>query len=230
VDRARGMVKSVPEEFIREMGPVVDGFLAFVPEVLMRFGKWEEILKEPRPPGDLPFSTAMWRYTRAAALAALDRVDEARAEQNVFEEAAKKVPGDAAFGNNSCADLLAIARRTLAGEIAAREGKHDEAIMNLREGARLEDGMRYDEPPDWIQPVRHSLGAVLLKASKPAEAEAVYREDLKRYPNNAWSLFGLAEALRAQNKTKEANETDARFRKAWAKADFKITGSCLCLR
>lgn len=230
LEHARGMIEAVPEEFILEMGPVVDGFLAFVPEVLMRFGKWEEILKEPRPPGNLPYSTAMWHYARAAALAALDRVKEARAEQNVFDEAAKKVPSDAAFGNNSCANLLTIARHTLAGEIAAREGKYDEAITNLREGARIEDSLRYDEPPDWIQPVRHTLGAVLLKAGKPAEAEAVYREDLQRHPHNAWSLYGLADALRAQNKIQDANVTRARFQKAWARADSKISGSCLCLR
>lgn len=125
---------------------------------------------------------------------------------------------------------MTIARHTLAGEIAAREGKHVEAIANLREGARLEDGLRYDEPPDWIQPVRHTLGAVLLKAGQPAEAEAVYREDLQRHPHNAWSLYGLAESLRAQNKIQDANVTMARFQKAWARADVKISGSCLCLR
>ena len=94
----------------------------------------------------------------------------------------------------------------------------------------IEDSLRYDEPPDWIQPVRHTLGAVLLKAAKPAEAAAVYQEDLKRYPENAWSLFGLAEALRASGSLEEAKTVERRFKKAWKKADFQMTASCLCLQ
>jgi tetratricopeptide (TPR) repeat protein len=230
LEHARAMGKAVPEEFIRDFGPVVDGYLAFVPETLMRFGKWDEILAEPRPPGDLPLSQALWRYTRIAALAGLGKIDEARSEQKLFEEAAAKIPDDWKFGNNKAADLIMIARHVSAGEIAAKEGKYDDAVQHLREGANIEDTLRYDEPPDWMQPVRHTLGAVLLKAGKPAEAETAYREDLQRYPENAWSLFGLREAQRAAGKSADADVTNRKFEKAWAKADFKMAASCMCMK
>lgn len=227
---AREMVAGIPEDFLQEFGPAVDGYLAFVPEVLMRFGRWEEILAEPKPRGDLPLSQALWRYARVASLAALGRLDEARAERAVFETAAQKVPANATFGNNSATNLLAIARLVLDGEIAAQEKNYEGAIPKLEEAARLEDTLRYDEPPDWIQPVRHTLGAVLLKANKPSEAEAVYREDLARNPENAWSLYGLAQSLEGAGKGKEASAAQKRFRKAWKKSDLQITASCLCLR
>jgi tetratricopeptide (TPR) repeat protein len=230
IEHARGMAQAVPEEFVRNFGPAVDGYLAFVPETLMRFGKWEEILAEPKPRGDLPLSQALWRYTRVVSYAALGKIDEARAEQKIFEEAAAKVPPTWKFGNNKATNLLAIARHVSEGEIAAKEGKFDEAATHLREGAKIEDTLRYDEPPDWMQPVRHTLGAVLLKAGKPDEAAVVYREDLQRFPENAWSLFGLSQALRASGKAAEAESLERRFDKAWAKADFKIAASCLCVK
>lgn len=230
IAHARKMVASVPEEFLRDFAPVVDGYLAFVPEVLMRFGKWEELLAEPPPPGNLPFSQALWRYTRVASLAALGRLDEARAEQKVFEQAAAKVPHTQTFGNNSATNLLQIGRHMLDGEIAAQEKRYDEAIRHLREGVKIEDTLRYDEPPDWIQPVRHTLGAVLLKAGKAEEAERVYLEDLQKYPNNPWSLFGLRQALHAGGKKEEVDVAQRNFNKAWANADIQMTASCLCLK
>ena len=230
INHARIMGQAVPEEFIRDFGPVVDGYLAFVPETLMRFGKWDEILTEPKPPGDLPLSQALWRYTRVAALAGLGKIDGARSEQKLFEEAAAKVPVEWTFGNNKATNLLAIARHTLEGEIAAKEERFDDAIGHLAEGVKIEDSLRYDEPPDWMQPVRHTLGAVLLKAGRAADAEKIYREDLNRYPENAWSLFGLQAAQLAAGKVADANATHRRFEKAWAKADFKMSASCMCMK
>ena len=230
IDHARKMVASIPDEFVRDFGGAVDGFLVFVPEALMRFGKWEEILAEPKPKGDLPLSQALWRYTRVASLAALGRLEEARAEQKLFEDAAAKVPPDWHFGNNKATNLIAIARHVLNGEIAAKEGKYDEAIRELNEGVKIEDTLRYDEPPDWMQPVRHTLGAVLLKAGKPEEAAAVYKQDLQKYPQNPWSLFGLAEALKASGKTDEAQAARRTYEKGWAKADFEMVASCLCVK
>jgi tetratricopeptide (TPR) repeat protein len=230
IDHARKMVASIPDEFVRDFGSAVDGFLVFVPEALMRFGKWEEILAEPKPKGDLPLSQALWRYTRTASLAALGRLDEARAEQKLFEEAAAKVPADWKFGQNQSTNLVAIARHVLSGEIAAKEGKYDEAIKHLNEGARIEDTLRYNEPPDWMQPVRHTLGAVLLKAGKAEEAAVVYRQDLEKYPENPWSLFGLSEALKATGKTDEARAARRSYERAWGKADFEMVASCLCMK
>lgn len=121
-----------------------------------------------------------------------------RAEQVKFRAAMDALPAEATFVLNSAADVLAIADRMLEGEILYREGNVDDALAALREAVRREDGLRYIEPPDWIQPVRHALGATLMDARRFVEAEAVYRADLKKHPENGWSLFGLAESLRCR--------------------------------
>ena len=173
----RKMVSEVPPELLQELAPIVDGYMIFVSEVLMRFGRWNDLLAEPKPPEGLPLSLALWHFTRAVANNALDRADDAAKEKAAFLAAAANVPADYTFGNSTAADLLSIASKVLDGEIAARAGRYDEAIANLRDAVRLEDTLRYDEPPDWIQPARHTLGAVLLRAGKPVEAEATSRED-----------------------------------------------------
>ncbi len=224
----RKMIAEVPAEFIRDYGPIVDGYMIFVSEALMRFGRWNEILAEPKPPEGLPFSLAMWHFTRAVAYNALDRSDDARKEVALFLETSAAVPKEYQFGNSSAADLLAIAALVLNGEIAARAGQFDPAIADLREAVRIEDTLRYDEPPDWIQPARHTLGAVLLRAGRPAEAETVYREDLRRFPENGWALFGLQQALLAQDKKAEAAAVKRRFAREWAAADVQIDSTCYC--
>jgi tetratricopeptide (TPR) repeat protein len=226
-DALRAMIEAMPEAWRQENAAIVDGFLASPYEVHLRFGRWQAMLAEPEPAEIFPLSRALRRFARAAALAAQGKAADARAEQKGFLEARAKVPKDAAFGNNAAADLLAVAEAQLEGEILLREGKTDLALASLREGVKREDGLRYDEPPDWIQPVRHSLGAALLKAGKVAEAEAVYLDDLKRWPENGWSLFGLAKSLKAQGKP--AEEVEKRFAAAWSKADLALTSSCLCL-
>jgi tetratricopeptide (TPR) repeat protein len=224
----RQMIAEMPPEFLGEYGPFVDGYLIFASEVLMRFGRWNEILAEPKPPEGLPFSLALWHFTRAVAFNALGRADDTRNEVAAFLAASAAVPADYHFGNNSASDLLAIAALVLNGEIAARAGQFDAAVADLREAVRIEDTLRYDEPPDWILPVRHTLGAVLLSANRPAEAEQVYREDLERFPENGWSLFGLKQSLQTQGKKVEAAEADRRFARAWATADVKIDTTCYC--
>ena len=116
----------------------------------------------------------------------------------------------------------------LDGEIAAGRGRLRPAIRLLREAVQIEDTLRYDDPPDWMQPVRHTLGAVLLRAGRSAEAEKVYREDLVRYPENGWSLFGLGRALHLEGKHDEAADAEARYRKIWARADVKLGSTCYC--
>jgi tetratricopeptide (TPR) repeat protein len=113
----------------------------------------------------------------------------------------------------------------LTGEIAARQGHYDQAIAHLDKAVRLEDALDYVEPPDWHYPMRQSLGAVLLLAARPVEAEVVYWEDLRRNPENGWALFGLKESLLAQGKKDEATEIEKRFEKAWARADVTLTSS-----
>ena len=129
------------------------------------------------------------------------------------------------MGVTRVVDLARIAEWVLAGETAARRGQYEQAIDKLNEAAKLEDALRYYEPPLWHIPVRHSLGAVLLQAGRPAEAEAAYRIDLMQHPHNGWALFGLKQSLEAQQKMQDAKTTDQEFQKAWARADVKLTGS-----
>lgn len=225
---ARQMVGDIPQDFLLRYGPEADGLMIFVSEVLMRFGRWDELLAEPEPSANLPLARALWHYTRTIALIALDRSAEARKEQAAFHAAAARVPTTATFGNNLAHDLLAIATHMINGERAAKEQRFDAAIVALRSAIALEDRLRYNEPPDWIQPVRHTLGAVLLRAGRAAEAETTYREDLIRYPRNGWSLFGLGRALKLQGKDVEAAETERKFHSAWAKADIQLVSTCFC--
>ena len=144
-------------------------------------------------------------------------------------EKAKLVPKETPLGNNPADVVLALATRMLEGEILVAEKRLEEGLSELSHAVRQEDELKYDEPPAWMIPVRHTLGAVLMKAGRFAEAEKVYRDDLTRLPDNGWSLFGLAESLREQKKNDdEAAATHAKFEKIWAKADLKITTSCLC--
>ena len=224
---AREMIDAMPPAWLQANAAMVDGFLASPYELHLRFGRWDAMLAEPEPAEAFPLARALRRFARGVSLAALKRTPEARAEQKAFLEARGKVAKDAAFGNNSAADLLAVADAALAGEILYAEGKTDEAFASLREAVKREDALRYDEPPDWIQPVRHALGAALMRSGRAVEAEAVYREDLRRWPLNGWSLFGLAQSLRSQGKNADAEE--AEFKRAWAHADLSLTSSCLCV-
>jgi tetratricopeptide (TPR) repeat protein len=225
---ARKMVDEIPPEFIQEYTPLVDGYTVMVPEIEMRFGMWEKVLAEPEPPANLPLAGALSRFMRAVSLTALGRADEASKEREAFLKAAAAVPKDWTLGNNPASAILEIARNMLDGEMAAKRADYDKAVRLLREAVRVEDTLRYDEPPDWMQPVRHTLGAVLLRAGRYAEAETVYREDLVRYPENGWSLFGLGRALHLEGKHDEAAGVEARFRKIWARADVKLGSTCYC--
>ena len=228
VQRIREMVKDIPLEFFRA-NAWADGFMAMPLEVLMRFGRWQEILAEPSFPDFVPISRSLQHYARGVAFAATGRMPDAEQELAAFLEARQKVAKEATFGNNSGSDILDVAERVLKGELAFRAGRHDEGIALLREGAMREDKLRYDEPPDWIQPVRHPLGAALLAAGRFAEAEAVFREDLAKLPDNGWGLYGLQRALALQKKRAEATDMQKRFDKIWIKADVKIQSPCLCL-
>jgi tetratricopeptide (TPR) repeat protein len=224
----REMVGDIPLEFFKA-NPFADGFMAMPLEVLMRFGRWEEILAEPAFPDFVPISRALQHYARGVAFAAKDRVADAEAELALFLEARARVSKEAFFGNNPGSDVLDVAEAVLRGELLVRAGRHEEGIAMLREGVAREDRLRYDEPPDWIQPVRHPLGAALLQAGRFAEAEAVFRADLAKLPDNGWGLYGLSRALALQKKRAEAAATLKRFDTVWARADLTIKSPCLCL-
>ena len=158
------------------------------------------------------------------------RVDEARQEATRFRSALGSVPADAYWGSNSAAAVLAVGLPYLDGEIAYRDGRTDEAIRLLGQAVAQEDELKYDEPPPWTVPSRHALAAVQLAAGRPAEAEKTYLADLARYPENGWSLGGLARALEAQGRKDEAAGVRERLARAWARADVRPETSCLCVK
>lgn len=226
---AREMVAGVPDEFIRAHGPWIDPLMSIVLDALKRFGRWDDVLNEPRPPRELPITTAMWHFSRGVAFAAKGDVRAAERAQADFRKAVKAVPADATMAINPAHKVLAIAEHMLAGEIAFARGEIDRAVAELTQGVAIEDDLLYMEPPDWIQPVRHTLGAVLVSAGRFDEAERVYREDLEIWPENGWSLHGLARCLEARGKAADAARVRARFAAAWGRADVKIDSSCLCV-
>src|SRR3989440_2560517 len=207
-------------------GPLLGPYMHYTYLTLVTFGRWDELLAMPLPPADLAYSRAMAQYARGVALAATRRFAEAQAALDTLKRiAATATRGYASAGWTTPRTNLRIATHALAGEIAARRGALDEGIARFRAAMKIEDDQVYTEPPDWYSPIRHSLGAVLLRAGRPVEAERLYREDLKRFPENGWSLLGLAQALRAQGKSAEAADADARFARAWAGADVTLTAS-----
>lgn len=227
----QAMIGSIPKEWLNvpENAAMIDAYIASPLEVMVRFGMWDKILEQPDFPEQFPISRALRHHARGVALAAQGQTEAARKEQIAFRELTKLVKSDAPFGNNTGPVVLALADDMLDGEILLREGKKSEGFQALRRAIAKEDQLRYDEPPDWIVPVRHALGAFLLADGQAEEAEKVYREDLKRWPDNGWSLFGLAEALERQNKAEEAEKINARFKQIWQHADVKIASSCFCV-
>lgn len=226
----REMMKDLPAEFVKENAALVESFGAVPMEVMVRFGRWDDILAEPENyPDYMPFARAFHHGARAIALAAKSNTENARKEQAIFRELVQRVPKETAVSNNTAESIVAVANHMIKGEILIAERKLDPGLEELRAALTLEDVLKYDEPPSWMIPLRHTIGANLMAAGRFAEAEQIYRDDLKRLPENGWSLFGLSEALAAQQKDgAELEATRARFNKVWAKADVKITSSCLC--
>ena len=228
IDAARKIEKQIPREFLQRNVTIADGFMPTALHVLLRFGKWEEILAEPEPESWRLFSRAEWHFARSVALSARGKPEEARRELKLMDEVSDEVTEDWLMGNNPAREVLAVAKTMAARELAFREGETEQAFRLLREAVALEEGLNYDEPPGWMQPVRHALGALLLADQRHAEAEAVYRADLKRHPNNAWSLLGLQQSLGLQGKVKEADDLNTEVQQAWARADVKPVASCYC--
>jgi tetratricopeptide (TPR) repeat protein len=203
---------------VARVAPMVQSFVPFLPLTLVNFGRWEDVLAQPLPPADLKYASTMAHYARGVAFAATGKTTDAGEElEQVKRAAAAASPEDKPVAD--------IAMHALMGEIAQRGGKLDEAAAHFKAAIAIEDAGLYFEPPTWYYPIRHSLGAVLLRLGRADEAEAAYREDLKRFPENGWGLFGLMQALRAQGKDTEATLVDARFRAAWKDADVTLTAS-----
>ena len=228
IKAARELERDMPEEVLRDFGWLVEGIMPTAYHVMIRFGKWEEILREPEPADYRLVTRAVHHYARGIALSVLDRTAEAREEMARFEQAFAAVPEEWWVFNNRVHDVLPIARAMLEGETAYREGRLEAALAALRRGIEAEDRLIYDEPPAWMLPVRHSMGALMMEAGEYAAAERLYREDQERHPGNGWSLLGLKQALVAQGKTGEAAALDTSLEQAWRRVDAKPPSSCFC--
>jgi tetratricopeptide (TPR) repeat protein len=224
LDAARKVAGAIPNEALGSV-PILQGFLVVPYWAMVRFGEWSEILADKGPRHDTPFTRGAWRYARAMALAGTGRLVEADKElvelKKVVNDPALR--GQVTFSSNTGQAILRIAPEVVAGEIAAKRKEWDAALLHLERAVRYEDGLIYQEPSDWHAPVRQNLGAVLLQAGRPDEAEAVYWEDLRKNPGTGWSLFGLLQSLKAQGKTVDAELVERRFRDAWKHADITLT-------
>jgi tetratricopeptide (TPR) repeat protein len=239
------LIETMPEALLRiPSPPMADFFESYVSirqHVLIRFGKWHEIIAQVLPADQALYcnTVAMMHYAKGVAHAALGEVPAAEAEQALFRSAAQRVLRSRQLHNVPCAQLLAIAEEMLQGEIAYRRGEHDAAFAHLRAAVALEDALPYDEPWGWMQPVRHALGALLLEQGHVAEAEAVYREDLglggalpraQIHPDNLWALRGLLDCLERRGERAEAALIRQRVTFAAARADTPVSVSCFCAR
>ncbi|MEV8404439.1 hypothetical protein AB0R12_01165 [Streptomyces niveus] len=243
LETAAQLEASIPEELLRVQSPPMadwlEGFLAMRVHVLIRFGRWADILALPLPAdADLYcVTTAMIRYARGVAYSAAGRLPEAQAERTAFHLAVERVPESRMLFNNTCRDILAVASAMLDGELHYREGEYDLAFAALERSIALDDGLPFDEPWGWMQPTRHAYGALLLEQGRVEEAEAVYRADLglddtlprpSRHPGNVWALHGLHECLVRLGRTGEARIVSHQLTLATALADVPINASCFC--
>lgn len=221
VHQSRAML---PDEVLLQM-PGMDWDVAETYQVQVRFGLWDQILAEPAPNPKLLAMTGAYLYARSCALAAKGRVPEAKVALASLQQFAVSVPTQADAGNNALHDVMGVAVPVAEARLAIAEKRSSDAIAALHRAVDAEDRLAYAEPADWFFPVRHLLGAVLLSAHQPAAAEAVYREDLHRHPDNGWALYGLAQALTGEAKLAEAASVQSRFRRAWSHADVRLQAS-----
>lgn len=215
------LTKVSTEELAKE--PSLEWYAPTLFLTLARFGHWNDLIRQPPPAKGLRLTTGLWHYVRGLAFAATTRFGSAEGELSNLRKALKPFAKAKTAEAKTGRAVLKVAERVLVGELAARRGQYDAGIEALREALQLEAALPYSEPPFWFQPVRHNLGAVLLLAGRPDEAESVYREDLRLNPENGWALQGLVQSLRAQHK--DAGQEETRFRAAWVRADVALPGS-----
>ena len=221
------------------MADWLEGFVPMRMHVLVRFGRWQDIIDTPLPadPDLYRVTTAMTHYAKGIAYAVTGRTAEAARQRLELAAAAGRVPPSRTVFNNTCADILQVAGAMLDGELEYRRGNYDAAFAHLRRSVELDDGLPYDEPWGWMQPARHAYGALLLEQGRVAEAEAVYRADLGldhtlpracQHPGNVWSLVGYHECLVRLGKHEQAGIIEQQLTIAAAYADVPIHSSCFC--
>ena len=243
IEAAEEMVSTLPAELLEVQSPPMadwlEGFVSMKQHVLVRFGRWREIVEQALPENRELFcvTTAMMRYAMSVAHGTLGDVDAAERQAARFDEAVESVPDSRYVFNNKCVDILAIAREMMLGELAYRRGDHDTAFSHLRRSVELDDNLPYDEPWGWMQPTRHALAALLLEQDRVEEATAVYRADLGyddtlsracQHPDNVWSLHGYHECLERLGRRAEAAIVGQKLRVAMARTDVPVTASCFC--
>jgi tetratricopeptide (TPR) repeat protein len=245
IQAAQELIDTTPEALLRipspPMADFIEGFLAMKQHVLVRFGKWRDIIAQELPKDRALYcsTTAMMLYAKGVAHSTLGEIPEAEKTRVAFLSAKAAVPESRRVHNNTVQDLLGVAEQMLNGELEYRRGKFDAAFAHLRQAVVLDDALPYDEPWGWMQPARHALGALLLEQGRVEEAEAVYRSDLGydgklsracQHPENVWSLHGLHECLSRRGDKVEAPLIKARLDLAMARAEVPIRASCLCRR
>jgi len=228
LEAASKIVDKVPPKLAadKNIWALYETFLSQPVFVKVRFGMWDAMLNAAKPEIESQFMTGIWHYGRALAYIHTGRMVEARRELRPLITA-RKAMGELEhyIGFGTAETLLTIAEEIVAGELAYAEGYTLEGLAHLERAVRIEDGLRYNEPPDWYFPVRHFLGAMLLDSGRPNEAEVVYAADLRKNPGNGYSLFGLKRALKQQGKIEDARAVDKRFERAWADATHQLTSS-----
>src|SRR5260370_5540733 len=208
---------------LRDM-PMAEGYVPYPIFVRVRFHRWDEVLKLPPPNASLSMTTAFWHFARGSAFAAKGLISMAEAERTILETARKQTPADLEFSffSNKAQTFLDLAENVLEARIAAARGDHEGAIKHWEQPVEIEDRLNYGEPPEWIYPIRESLGGALLLNGQADRAEAVFRTDLKQYPRNPRSLFGLLKALEAQKDSAGVEEVRKEFEAAWKSADVTL--------
>lgn len=203
--------------------PMVEVFLPTRMLVLVRFHRWDEVLKIPEPDAAALATRALWHFSRGMAFAQTSKTYDADYERRALFAAANNVPEDANFGMNRSRDVLSLAAHMLEGHISLARVSIPAAIEHLRQAVQIEDRLRYDEPPDWFIPPRESLGRVYMIANEYDSAEKVFREELVRHPHSGRALFGLWQCLKSEGKKVDAKQTELEFRAAWKNADVKLS-------
>lgn len=224
----QSLVQTVSVDTMLAMG---DSGWSLTPQyaALLRFGLWDEMIALLAPDPRAQGLTAGYLYGRGVALAARGRIEEAKGVLGELERLAAAAPADSAAGFNTLHDALAVAQPIVAARIAASAGRGEEAIRLLEQAVAAEDRLAYNEPSDWFFPARHLLGAQLLESGQAARAERVYRDDLERNPDNGWALWGLAAALKAQGRARDAAHEARELETAWRHADIRLPGSAFWL-
>jgi tetratricopeptide (TPR) repeat protein len=216
---------SVDPEIMRQPGfGTLQHFYSLPLFTLVRFGRWDAILEEPSPDPDLVYPLGVWHYARGMSLLQGEQIVLAEQHAEILGVLLDdpRLDGVTIWDINDTRHILQLASSSLAAELAVKRGDTAAALARLREAVVLEDSLRYDEPPPWHSPVRQRLGDLLLILGRADEAEAAYREDLQKYPENGWSLAGLARSLEAQGRRRESTEVRKRFERAWARADIEL--------